>query len=366
MVESHPVIYGKPSSDTSSSSRLNQQANNDGYSVKVRTKNRKGIDGTERTTSKITNISIDNKPGDQEEVLLSYEDFLDISVKAKKSAPKISEITEQPPAIVTRKPPSKPAESSTAEAKVQVSREHSQELLVSRPVTALSRMSMESDLDLVVAPGTSRSNLSTPMGKTSSSGSLRQGSSSRGGPRTTSAGRPPPQKPNLHKTSAAVGASIQGSTKPAETEYIHFSQQLIGSQEMDLPKRSPSSNSGAAIQSISNVNNPANDDRSISPVFSNQPLPSSPSIGSLQSPRALSDDGIQTPPSSPKGEPDKDKEETLEKQENIHYAFNIPTAGIVESEIDPSELHPVLEETKEEEEELKETKEELHEKEKES
>ena len=352
MCESHPVIYGKSSSESSTPRKSNQQMPNDGYSVKLRTKPRKGMDGAERTTSKITNISIDNRPNDQEEVLLSYEDFLDINVKTKKSPRKsITEPAMQPP---VKTPVKSPPRKDSATEKSPVSREQSQEILISRPVTALSKMSMESDLDLVVAPGACRSNVTTPLGKTSSTASLRQGSNSRGGPRTTSAGRPPPQKPSLHKTSAAVGASIQAggtAAKVAETEYIHFSQQLIGSQEMDLPKRASStSNSATAILSVGNHNNPLEEVRSESPALSQQPLPSSPSVGSLGSPRALSDDGnVPTPPSSPKDQRAMEKEEE-EKPDEVHYAFNIPTADTVESEIDPSELHPVIEETREEEE----------------
>lgn len=295
------------------------------------------------------------------EIALSYDDILDINVQSPKSnsvktspVPELEKntvkVTEQPEKKSNKVAPA----AAMAENRPIAGPVLPADLLndMNRPLTGVSRVSVESDIDLVVAPGTARSSITTPKSQLAGAAGTSSRTSSRGN-RTQSAGRPPPQKPYLHKTAAATGASFNTTSQhPVETEYIHFTQQLMASSDHPemLAKRSSSPSGSAAIQSISNHNLPdpatgtSESPRSkIDSPSTSSPhvMPSSPLV---ISPRGDNNPRPVTPPSSPKLDEEQDEHDQQEQEEQVHYAFNIPTADIVESEIDPSELRPVLEE----------------------
>ena len=280
----------------------------EGYNVQRRTSARTHIDGSrEKASSNVTHLSIAQSPVDDDETQPSYEEVLDLRIRARQGGALIEEKVREAERTLlsaTRRRVGRSRDRSPATDSA-----HRRSPVV-RPASTVS-FSGATDFEGVVvgAAPVQGDDAATPTTHTLQSDSH---TSMRVVGRTKSGGasRPPPQKPNLHKTAAASGSSI-GSTRSQQqnAEFISFTEQKPIQRDASIDTRQPDDSAAVIPPKTSSVEEVHTQETKEPPQQLDSQTVSAP---------AEVDTSTEVPESSDTAKPNVD----------IKYAFNIPTAGL--------------------------------------
>ena len=386
MNASRPVMFRKLGEDSTAKRPATGTAKRsgvrvvEGYSVRQRTSARTLVDGSRsKPSSGVVHLSVNKTDFDTNN--MTYEQILDMRIKSKSSVngPLIQEEVEQAGHKLNNtavnsaeqlKNDSRSAVHGPAAAESS-SRRGSARV---RPMSTVSSSGAADFGGYVIGapPSQDPNRVVSPSAAPGFEDGDNVSRRTVGRKKSGGASRPPPLKPNLHKTSAASGTSFNGKRGVNNnTEYINMAQQLcINKDHMTDRERealsaqgdaaTPRSHTNAVIRSVSDYNKPAaatrgrdvttatNDVTTKDVTFKEnveEIIPadySAPSVVSAETHESAGGEGHVTSVSSAA---DGDTSEVGDEQEvltngaaiDMRYAFNIPTAG---HDIDPDILTP--------------------------
>ncbi len=325
---------------------------------------RLGPDGKPLPGSTITNVTIDKSQSGKDDTSLddiSVEDILEkqLHIKGEKSAKHHGFRPMEPIAasprpheedgmVTYRSERDMTSARSGMRSRADSTRPGSQmdynSNAPSRPMTSHSMHNMDQDLDTLVVTNSNSDGSSKPKYDTRAN-------------RAHSAKRPPPAKPSLHKSSAAMGASIGGGHKNGESSYIQITQQIVLPRETPsrIDQSPPNTGSNASAAVIQSVHEHNKADYPEEPVTPEQPIqnsipqprsPPPPPVVIQQVPRPTAatppvqvavqiveiPDATPAPGNSPPSSI-RSPSSVRSKSPEVEYAFNIPTADVAESDV---------------------------------
>lgn len=330
LCETSPVVFRAQSAVEADQRTYNQRSKSQhGYHLKASTRPRRTLSGS-HTNSRITNYSFRPDDYDSGEEDITLDEILRTqlspvkvhhSEKAEEAALPPEPAHHDAPTSYLSPPDDRGDSSSTSSDKIY--KHYEKEIMItpegdlvrnpygvvgSRPLTAYSGTTQEADLESLVV--TAGGKASQPLAKTPE-----------GRPnRVPSGGRPPPAKPNLHKTSAAAGATIQGSVK-GDPKFIQISQQMAISKDRPGTSSSrcsrPNSPPSIIVEGNTQVIDQVRDHNMM--VMVSDEMQAIKEV----SPR-VPEPPSNTPPCSRDATPDFPP---------VHYAFDIPTGQILDADV---------------------------------
>ena len=367
LCESRPVIFERLLSDDPLSKHMaalrgmtgaptGRDTRGNGYAVRSRVKSRVGIDGT--TTQPITNLTIearaaavvaadedymsvedvlehqlarrDRKYKDRKRPELAISNLTDLKNHDGKASPKGRTVRTPPTSARSAKQevPSPPPSRAAAGTPWSMGGGDGRSV---RPLTAHSAHSIDQNFDSFVV--------------TSAASTSGKPGSARSGGRATSGKRPPPAKPTLHRSAAAMGASI-GGAKGDTTSYIQITQSLaspmsVAQKEAEARAQPqgilPPTPASPDNLSMEGGGTPRDLDLS-EDEFPELESDLEDDVGVIEEDArevtedVMANDQLQDPPSTQQEEEEQLQEGQVQDEDNVQYAFNIPTADAVEEE----------------------------------
>lgn len=370
--ETHPVVFEKLIADDLKAAkdfRAYRGSNTwsaDGFAVRSRVKPRVGIDGT--STKQITSFTIDKKQ-EVDNILeeLSVEEILQkrLQVNDQSRGRRREDLGIPNLTNLSHHKRDKRKKSHTPPCSARSGKDE----LVSQPP---SRMGVGSGLGFTsgdsrsVRPLTAHSannidqNFDSFVVTSAASGCLKP-TSARSGGRATSGKRPPPAKPSLHKSAAAMGASISSSASKGDTEYIKITHSLSPPSKDIETEESPGEDQGIPPPTpnsgdLSMAGDDAYDQELSQDGFSDFDSDLEDAVREAEADNGGVHDFVEIqvappsisvtePPPLPEEIPEEVEVRTVEQsgEADVRYAFDIPTADEVdEEEVDDGNDKPSL------------------------
>ena len=285
----------------------------EGYNVQRRTSARTHIDGTrEKASSQVTHLSVSREPID-DETQATYEEVLDMRIRARQAGPLIEEKVRDAERSLMR---AQRQQALRIDARSTGADPAHRRSPIVRPVSTISS-SGAADFDACVVgagphllQGDESASVAEALHDDSQLSMRQVGRKKSGG-----VSRPPPLKPNLHKTAAATGTSIGTVSRSPQlrhnSEFISITEQKPIQREVtDFKEKS------ATVTPA-----PSNPDATLIPV------PESTKSNDVEESNSVQATATKSSRIEPTVQHDEN-DEGAKPNPDVKYAFNIPTAEI--------------------------------------